>query len=95
MKLGQRVLDWHNAAMIAGEYFGTNGPVGYYDFTPDAWLTWMRARAAEQNALQHPNSQHLQSILAINRAIEMVLSDPPKDAGDLVRALEVAREKLL
>ena len=33
---------WRDAAMRLGEELASDGPVGYYQFTPEQWLTWAR-----------------------------------------------------
>lgn len=45
-QLGSANLDWHQAALIAGEHAAANGPKGYYDKSPHDWLTWMRETLA-------------------------------------------------
>ena len=40
--LGQRTrpLSWREAAMMLGESLSSDGPNGYYTFTPNEWLEW-------------------------------------------------------
>jgi hypothetical protein len=45
--LGGAVADWKQAALRLGEELSTNGPNGYYEFTPEQWFEW--AKVASRN----------------------------------------------
>lgn len=54
---------WESAALIIGEHLATVGPNGYYNFTPDEWVTWARSALTAQAA----EIEHLRARLASSR----------------------------
>lgn len=36
----EELRDWRSAALRVGEQLATDGPPGYYEFTPGQWLQW-------------------------------------------------------
>ena len=39
--LGSSDASWQSVALRLGEHLAAVGPNGYYDFTPEQWLTWV------------------------------------------------------
>ena len=36
--------EWQNVALKLGELLSSQGPEGYYNFTPDQWFEWVKSQ---------------------------------------------------